>query len=177
MTAIRQISAVGFILAMLGPYFSILADQWIIFVHKAETQAKLASEDIHSKDLLSISFDLHIDRIHWVKPGKEFLLNGEYYDIVRKQQEGSCLHVVCYKDIKEKQLAAQLMHNTGDVNNDLKAQSLLPGFLTKIISSIQKNKAVTRYETTLIALNRSWLESHKIAPPTPPPDPAIISRY
>lgn len=177
MTTIHLMSVVGFVLAMLGPYLSMLTDQWMIFKHKAETHANLVTKEIHTKDLLSLSFDLNTECIHWVKPGKEFILNGDYYDVVRKEQEGSCLHVVCYKDVKEKQLAAQLMHITGDLNNDLKIQSLLPGFLTKISSSINMNKAVTRYVTTLIALNRSWLDSLIKRPPTPPPDPVVTFQF
>ena len=62
---------------------------------------------LSDKELRVITFRKN-DTIDWVRPGKEFRYDGQYYDVVRKESDGNKLVFHCINDRQEKSLFATL---------------------------------------------------------------------
>lgn len=66
---------------------------------KKQIRSKLSNAELEA---ISLTDNYHV--IHWLKPEKEFLFNGEMYDVVRSKIENGKIVLYCINDKEEKAL-------------------------------------------------------------------------
>ncbi len=94
------------ILYQLVGYYSI--HQFQVYRVKKEVK-KLVKNNIPQEQLTTIAISIsEIDRIKWVKKDKEFIFEGEMYDVVKAIKAGNTITFYCIADFKETALFAKL---------------------------------------------------------------------
>lgn len=96
-----------FILAIniVGYYPLFKADQWLVRREiKRRIKESVPADELHQFQFLKSDVP-HLD---WVKPKKEFRLDGHMYDVVTKVEKGDSTYFSCINDVKETQLFAHL---------------------------------------------------------------------
>lgn len=64
---------------------------------------------VNEKELFTFTVtDIYLGNAVWIKPGKEFKLNGTLYDIVRKEYKNGITYYKCINDKQETKLFADL---------------------------------------------------------------------
>ncbi len=82
-------------------------------------KTKSIIKTISKKKLSTFNFSkTEFKNLHWVKPDKEFILNNNFYDVVSTKKTNNNIEVICYKDIKDKQIAKILEKNNNSNHND-----------------------------------------------------------
>ncbi len=95
------IFCISFTVAGYYPFFKML--QYRV---RQEIKHRIKS-GLNKSDLQVITFRKQ-DKIDWVRPGKEFRLDGQFYDVVRKEIIDGNLIFHCINDEQEKILFATL---------------------------------------------------------------------
>jgi c-di-AMP phosphodiesterase-like protein len=107
------------------------------------------------------------NRVNWIKPFKEFRLNGEMYDVVCSKTEGQNKYYYCIIDSKEKQLIAnfhQAHSSKKDADKRIK-NSLSDRFIPRICRLTNNNFPIRiDYQLSPVAIVSTILKI-----PTPPP--------
>ena len=84
----------------MGYYFIIRISQDSV---KEEMKEKaLGNMPVSEMEIISLSDNQ--EKISWEENGKEFLLNGEMYDVVKSVKENGHILLYCLNDVKEKQV-------------------------------------------------------------------------
>jgi hypothetical protein len=86
--------------SQVGYYFVMRYTQML---HKKEIKKQIRSQ-LSNAELEIISLTDNHQNIHWVKEEKEFIFNGEMYDVVRRETTGGKEIMYCINDKKEKAL-------------------------------------------------------------------------
>jgi hypothetical protein len=107
------------------------------------------------------------NRVTWIKPAKEFRLNGEMYDVVFSKTEGQSNYYYCIIDSKEKQLIANFhrAHGSKKENDKKNKNSLSDRYIPRQNSLTNNNFPVRiNYQILTIAIASNILKI-----PSPPP--------
>ena len=94
---------------------------WVFQILFALVYFNLAKQNCYSqfrknkqtidKRLILSFFIKHKETIEWEKDGKEFIINGQYYDVVKLNQTDSGIYIQCISDDTESALKANLLDN------------------------------------------------------------------
>jgi hypothetical protein len=118
------------------------------------------------------------DTIDWVRPGKEFRLNGQFFDVVRKESKAGNLIFHCINDQQEKALFAtldQMVKN--NLNDGQTSESQTALLLCKIFTETYYWQEITIFyitccrEVCFTDYLFSELQVYR-TPECPPPDAA-----
>lgn len=106
---IQRITSILFICALLFNVFGYFA---LFSLEKNRIQKEVKTrikEGIPKTKLIAYVFTpTEFEDLHWTKPGKEFRLNGEMYDIIQVEIKGDSKIYWCYHDVAESKLFASL---------------------------------------------------------------------
>lgn len=139
-------------------------------------QQKKIKEDVEqqirkglsSEDLSVVIVPLNgQNQLKWIKPAKEFRLNGEMYDVVRSKTNGQNKYYYCIIDNKEKKLIANFhrTHTSKKEADKRNKNTLNDRFIPKNYFIINTNYPVNiDYQQLTIALVSNILKI-----PSPPP--------
>lgn len=97
----------------VGYYAICLAIEWHLEEEMEETLLKNAPEALLEK----IIYTGNEQHIHWEEEGREFLLNGQMYDVVKVKKENGKTVFLCINDKKEEELVKQLSQVVGSHTN------------------------------------------------------------
>lgn len=92
-----------------GYYAICLAIEWHLEEEMEESLLKNAPESLLEK----IIYTGNEQHIHWEEEGREFLLNGQLYDVVKIKKENDKIVLLCINDKKEEDLVQQLSEVVG----------------------------------------------------------------
>jgi len=102
-----------------------------------------------------------------IKPNKEFIYQGEMYDVVRIKVRGDEIHYYCINDQKEKQLIATFNKNhdsKNELEKKIKNSSIAKYFPQQ--SSFTMEEFSSSFAYGIIEIN---YKLGSISPPSPPP--------
>ncbi len=105
------ICCIGFTIAGYYPVFKMLQ------YHVRQEIKHRIKAGLNESELQIITFKKQ-DHIDWVRPGKEFRLNENFYDVVRKEVNRDKIIFYCINDQQEKALFATLDHMVKNNLND-----------------------------------------------------------
>lgn len=102
------------ILILLISFQSVFLGMYLIVKKEHNyTQTIKNLKQISKQNLIEFSFtEDSFHKLNWVKPDKEFILNTDFYDIVSFRKQGNIITLVCYKDIRDKEIALELRNNS-----------------------------------------------------------------
>lgn len=63
-----------------------------------------------------------LEKAKWEKPGKEFWLNKQIYDVIRIEKKENNILVWCFEDVKERGLFAELKQLLDEAFNEMTVQ-------------------------------------------------------
>jgi hypothetical protein len=112
------------------------------------------------------------NRVIWIKPAKEFTLNGEMYDVVSSKTMGKNKYYYCIIDKKEKKLIANFRHSHASKKEADKRNknSSIDRFIPRHHWIINNNYPVSiDYQQLTIALVYNILKI-----PSPPPKTVLF---
>src|SRR5690606_5063648 len=105
----RKLSGILFLLIML---FNLAGISIIFTFQKARIRREMKShikKGVPRDNLHVITFSHSRARnIHWTRKNKEFILQGEMYDVVSSTRDSNYVHYYCLNDQEEKELFLQL---------------------------------------------------------------------
>ena len=84
----------------IGYYISFEVEKTAVR-HEIKQRIK---QGVPTSDLTIIKDDVTNSRLNWIKPSKEFRLNGKMYDVVSKRIEGNIIYYSCINDTQEEEL-------------------------------------------------------------------------
>lgn len=90
----------GFLFNTGGGYFIFHTLQAI---HRTRTERAIDHGETDQTPVI-LTPDLNDDLLEWIKPGREFRLNGELYDVVQLTSENGHQVIVCIRDPRENNL-------------------------------------------------------------------------
>ncbi len=106
---IKRITSILFVTALLFNVFGYFA---LFSIEKNRIQKEVKTyikEGIPKNKLKAFVFTpTEFENLQWTKPGKEFRLNGEMYDIIQIELNGENKIYWCYHDMAESKLFANL---------------------------------------------------------------------
>ncbi len=121
--------------------FNILGYIIVFKITEIEVKRELKSK-IKSSELHLISFSKNdFDQINWIEEGKEFILNNNMYDIVKKETSDKMVLLYCIDDKQETQLFSNLEEH---INKHIANQQ-----------SKNKNKSVDDHQKIINSLDLS----------------------
>jgi hypothetical protein len=85
---------------MAGPFGLYVYRQQQV---RHEMKTRLFAE-LPESDLVQIDLETFSDQIHWEEKGKEFMMGGEMYDVVKERSIGNRRIIFCINDKKEQEL-------------------------------------------------------------------------
>lgn len=118
---------------------------YFIFRNSQSQQKEAIKEKINSRlaegELQIISFTDNQQKIYWEEEGKEFLLNGEMYDVVKSKTVNGKELLYCINDKKERELVDKYnsitKHNS---SSDKKGKSNVDNSQNLFIFDIDDNR-------------------------------------
>jgi hypothetical protein len=135
----RKFIALAFIPLLLfniGGYYLWFSALQLSAQKEIKTEIK---KGIADKDLtLVISDNTSASTIHWIKPGKEFRMNGEMFDIVRIKKVDQKLYYYCLNDKVEKKIIAafeKTKSSRKDTEKKLKRTFTFTCYIPSVIQS------------------------------------------
>ena len=169
-TILRSVQVLVLVTAMALPCLELIMNVNAWFSHKNSIEQIVLQNNHEHLAKETIYFDLSAESIKWVKPGKEFLLQGDYYDVISSQVNETCIKLVCFKDAKEKHLSRKLASKLPELPNQENNALLYSGFQLKILVNAHPIKSISRYVTNCYTRQICWAEGLTFPPPTPPPE-------
>ena len=107
------------------------------------------------------------NQITWVKKNKEFLYQGEMYDIIKTKNQNQKTYYYCINDLREKNLIANFNKNHNskkEFEKKIRRVSISKYFL----QPITLNNDICAFKLIYGTLNVHY-KLNSIAPPSPPP--------
>ncbi|WP_460560559.1 hypothetical protein [Ferruginibacter profundus] len=93
-------------------FFSQIGYRFIYLIEqhqlKEQVEEQLLSV-VNDDQLEKINVDDNLDKISWEEEGKEFYLNGQMYDVARKEMVNGKTILYCLNDKKEEQLLENML--------------------------------------------------------------------
>ncbi|MDD5570254.1 MAG: hypothetical protein PHD97_03765 [Bacteroidales bacterium] len=101
----------GFAYSINGYYLNFKVEQFQIKENiKKEIQKHL---NTYNKKLVVLKFSFNnLLKIKWIKKNKEFLYDGNMYDVVKSEVSADTIYYYCINDRKEKELITDFDKNT-----------------------------------------------------------------
>lgn len=113
----RIISIVLLLLFIYGTVGYFVAFQVERYTVRQEIKHRI-KQGVPTEELTIISDDATNSRLNWVKPNKEFRINGKMYDVVSKRVEGNTVYYSCINDTQEDKLFENLDKQVDNALND-----------------------------------------------------------
>lgn len=116
------------VFSQVGYYFVKLA---------LEEECKEEAEEqmlkgVRQEDMTAISYADNRDKIYWEEEGREFMLDGQLYDVIKTGTVDGNEVLYCLADKKEKDLIDQYSLLTKKVTGNAKKQKQAPSFAIQL---------------------------------------------
>lgn len=136
----RILQVITFVFVMAASLFFVAGQSLDYFVFKYR-QSQIRKEikkqiknGVAEEDLFTFAVaDINTDHVEWIKPGKEFRMNGTMYDIVRMELMDGKSYYKCINDEQEGKLFAELDEMVHKRMNDDSTDDYLKNLLKDFV--------------------------------------------
>jgi hypothetical protein len=172
MYKLKNISFACIALLVLGSYFLV---PYIIFKFKQTAIRKEIKKTIKAgipkNEMIRFSQE-ELNAAEWEKPGKEFWLNGNLYDIVKTEKHNEIIYYWCINDDQEKELFATLDNLVGKRMNKeneqlVKKNAAFEWFCNDLQIILKRNLQDDNIIKNLYLLKHYCADIYLIPPPPP----------
>ncbi len=166
MRKIFPILILSIFMFMLGGNYLIFYFEKSIIQHeiKEKIEQGLKDDDLY----LVIIHQNDLNKVAWLKPGKEFTRNGEMFDVVRKKNIGTDVYFYCINDKKESKLVSDFTKKNNESSQTNKILRKFLGF--KYLNQLPEIKISVQTAKSKIPLVLFHYNSIKSEVPDPPPN-------
>ncbi|MCY7292197.1 MAG: hypothetical protein LH615_08440 [Ferruginibacter sp.] len=124
---------------------------YAIMRYMQEEHKEFIKAQIHDKlkddEMQIISLNDNEGKIYWQEEGKEFLLNGELYDVVKIKTDTGKTIIYCVNDSREKDLVNAYHSNTkNNSSKDKKAKTNVETAPTLFVVENKKSTVIPLYK-------------------------------
>lgn len=136
----RILQIITFTLVFAASLFFLAGQSLDYFVFKYRQSVirkeikKQIKNGVAEEDLFTFAVaDINTDHVEWIKPGKEFRMNGTMYDIVRMEIIDGKSYYKCINDEQEGKLFAELDEMVNKRMNDDSTDDYLKNLLKNFV--------------------------------------------